>query len=81
MRSDDKLKNDFKLILDAVGYEISVNDYEKLDIPNKPARKTLAKRFGDISWVELKSMVCPEFIGREMVGFRNVSKKRSNNIR
>jgi hypothetical protein len=57
IKSDDKLKHDFKSILDAVGYEISVNDYEKLDIENKPSRKTLAKRFGDKSWDELKEMI------------------------
>ena len=67
MRSDDKLKHDFKSILDAVGYEISVNDYEKLDIENKPSRKTLAKRFGNKSWDELKEMVSPEL--------KNVSNK------
>jgi hypothetical protein len=59
MKTNDQLLKEFRIVLEAVGYDISSREYEKLVFTNKPSRATLEKRFGK-TLVELKEMVAGE---------------------
>jgi len=57
---DEKKKevlNQFRVVFEQVGYDISANEYDRLKI-DKPSRHKL-KAF-DLSWAEMKSLVIPE---------------------
>jgi len=53
-KSVDVLLQEFQTVLDHVGYNISANDYDKLEI-TRPSRRTLLRRTGQ-SWSELKTI-------------------------
>ena len=59
MWEGDVLLRRFKEIFLEYGEELSCNDYDRLDIPNKPGRRT-ANRILGLSWPELKAKCFPE---------------------
>lgn len=59
-KTDDekKLLAQFKRVLAHVGWDISANNYDRLQIA-RPPRKTLGRKLG-LSWVELKALAADE---------------------
>ena len=55
MLENETISKNFKEILQKYGEDISVVNYDKLEIPNKPASRTVRRRFG--SWVKAKREV------------------------
>lgn len=49
---DEVVLKQFRAVLDQVGESISASRYDQLEMPFKPGRKTLERRFG--SWLEAK---------------------------
>lgn len=57
IKTKEQLFSEFKYVLSVVGYDISANDYDRLEIV-RPPRKTLVRRLQK-SWDELRADASP----------------------
>ena len=71
---DDILIEKFRVVLNQVGSDIGANKYDKLEIPNKPGRKTLERAFG--SWSEVKSIA----LGNEASNLTHMALAEQNKL-